>query len=109
MVAYTDVPAVNALYMEQEQINQAIMMIDDGGRVLNFTIGPKLPDVSETMPPGVPPYMPVMIVTRDPPDTLMAQARAALVLRQNEIVAELAALGVTEGPVAMAERKRAGR
>lgn len=98
MVAYIDVPAVNVLYMEQEQINNAITMLDDGGRVMNFTVGPRPPDPG-MMSSGMP-MMPVMIMVPDPPAGLMDQARAALVIRQNEIIAELTALGVTEGPPA---------
>jgi len=97
MVAYTDVPAVNALYMEQEVVTSAITMIDAGGKVTSFTISPVPPDpeMLATMP-----AMPAMIAIPDAQPELIDQARAALVIRQNEIVAELTALGITEGPPA---------
>jgi hypothetical protein len=105
MVAYSDVPAMNALYQEQEQISHAIMMIDDGGKVSNFTVSPKPSDPAMM---GGPVYMAVMIAVPDPPVELMAQARAALVVRQNAIIAELTALGVTDGPVQREKSQRAG-
>jgi hypothetical protein len=98
MVAYTDVPAVNSLYQEQEQVSMAISAIDAGGKVSNFTVMPPLPEPGAAM--GMPIMMPVMITVPDPPPSLMDQARAALVIRQNAIVAELTALGVTESPAA---------
>ena len=105
MVAYSDVPAVNMLYQEQEQVSQAITMIDDGGKVTNFTVSPKPADPAAM---GGTMHMAVMISTSDPPVELMAQARAALVARQNAILTELAALGVTDNPPARTVTARPG-
>jgi len=99
MVAYSDVPAVNALYQEQEQISHAIAMIDDGGKVTNFTVSQKPLD---PLAMGGMMHMPVTIATSDPPAELMAQARAALVARQGAILTELAGLGVTDSPTSLA-------
>jgi len=97
MVAYSDVPAVNMLYQEQEQITMAINMLDAGGKVTNFTVSPPPQDPGVM---GMPIMMQVMIATIDPSPDLMAQARAALITRQNEIITELAAMGVTDSPPA---------
>lgn len=104
MVAYSDVPAVNVLYQEQEQVSMAISAIDAGGKVSNFTVSPPMPEPGAPMG-MMPMMMPVMISVPDPPAALMQQARAALVIRQNAIVAELTALGVTEGPAAFSAER----
>jgi hypothetical protein len=43
MTEYSDVPQVNALYQESENVNTAIAMIDAGGTMTNFTVGPARP------------------------------------------------------------------
>jgi len=97
MVAYNDVSTVNNLCAEQTQINSAIANLDGGGTVTMFTISPPPPDPESFV--GMM-SMPVSIMTVAPPQELLDQVRAALVLRSNEITTELQALGVTETPPA---------
>jgi hypothetical protein len=98
MVAYNDVPAVNILYMEQANIDNAINLLDNNGTITNFTVSPAPPDPGVMGAPM--PSMPVSISTIAPSAALMAEARAALVARHDAITAELAALGVTDSPAA---------
>jgi hypothetical protein len=95
MVAYTDVPAANALVEEQAKINQGIALVDAGGKISSFTIIPPLPD------PGSPPGVPMMSATLsavDPSLSFMQSVRDAMVARSAEIDDELAALGVDPAP-----------
>jgi hypothetical protein len=99
---YSDIPQVNQLYIEQQQVETAISLIDNGGTLTAFTISP---------PPPPPPYDPMNPVPPSPmmmdvritnigtvaPETLTA-LRAQLVERDNEITAELTSLGVTTTP-----------
>lgn len=100
MVAYTDVPAVNALYEEQGRLTQGIALIDAGGKVQMFTIAPPPYDAASPPPTPTMMMMSVSVNTIDPSPALMASARDAMVARSNAITAELAALGVTEAPPA---------
>jgi len=86
---YSDVPQVNALHQERELVTSAITMIDDGGNMTFFTIEPAPPDpnaaVRVTMPPPT-------------PAGTLADVRAWLVSRQNDLDQQLADLGVTNPP-----------
>lgn len=95
MSQYSDVPAINVLYQENETVNNAITMIDSGGNLSNFTISPPPPGEM-----GVPMMMAALITTgsTEPDSALMADLRAWLVNRSNAILAELASMGVTEPP-----------
>lgn len=97
MTEYSDVPQVNTLYQESQQVDAAIALIDAGGTVGNFMVRPPPPTeepapvmmgISITVPPG------------PPNEPLMADLRVLLVERQNAILAEMAALGVTATPPA---------
>jgi hypothetical protein len=95
MVAYTDVPEVNALYAEQAKIDSALNMLDNGGTLAMFTIAPAPP------PPDQVPMMldmPVQLTTVAPSPALMTEIRNAMVTRYNEITSDLGALGVTGSP-----------
>jgi hypothetical protein len=98
MTAYSDIPEVNTLYAECEKVDTAIKMIDDGtGTMTHFTIGPKPP------PPNMTPtafVSPVQIMLPNPAQqTTVDEIRVQLVTYQNDLVAQLTALGVTAPPV----------
>jgi hypothetical protein len=98
MAEYSDVPQINALYAENQQLNNAVAMIDAGGPLTTFTIGPPPPSGTE---PVTTMMMAAMISVPGPNDPqLMADLRAWLVNRSNAVEAELAALGVANTPVA---------
>jgi len=97
MTNYSDVPQINTLYQQQQQVQQAIANIDNGGSLTSIAIG------SPPASPGQPP-MGMMVgasITLTKPATpeTMAAVRAQLVIMSDEITAELAALGVTDAPV----------
>ena len=105
MSDYNDVPMINALYLEQQQVQQGISLIDAGGTLKNFFITPPLapletepgptPDPPLTLGPG----MGASITLTEPatPET-MAALRAQLVVYDNELTVKLAELGVTNTP-----------
>lgn len=100
MTAYVDVLQANRLIEEQARLAVGIAMIDEGGTVSSFTIAPKPADpvVTPRAPPSVQATTPIAVMTIDPPPELMAEARAAMVKRHNEILAELGTFGVTGAP-----------
>jgi hypothetical protein len=94
MVAYSDMPQVNVLYAEQENISKGLALLDASGTVTSFTISPA-PN------PDAPSFsMPIQIATVAPQQSLMDQARTAMTTRYNDITSQLAALGVTGSPPA---------
>ena len=99
MTDYTDLPQVNALYYEQQEVQRAILEIDNGGTISHFTVTPKPMQVGPTTVSTTPSGAPVRITLPGPADpTFVAEARAALVTRDNAITTELATLGVTNTP-----------
>jgi hypothetical protein len=96
MTDYSDIPQVNALYQEQQQVQQAITLIDMGGTLSNFIIVPPPYDPDN---PTSTTLMGVSITLNKPavPDT-MVSIREQLVIRDNDIDDQLAALGVTNPP-----------
>jgi hypothetical protein len=93
MTDYADVPAANALHAESEQVGRALAMLNGGGTMVQFTVAPT-PPAPGMMPPT---QMPVSItapagtVTQAMIDDLVAW----LTIRQSDLTAQLAALGVT--------------
>ena len=102
MTQYSDVPQVNDLYIEQEQVQAAITLIDSGGTLTAFTLSPPpLPPFDPDNPPP-PPLMTVRIVYGGTvQQSTMDAVRAQLVTRSGEINDELASLGVTSSPAAL--------
>ena len=98
MTEYSDVPQVNRLYAECQSVDQAIKMIDDGiGTMTAFTIGP-LPPEPGAAPTGMM-YMAVQIYLPSPAqESTMVEIRNQLVVYQNSLLDQLAALGVTSSP-----------
>ena len=95
MTQYSDVPTANALYLENEQVNNAITMIDTGGLLINFAITP--PPAMAGSPAST--MMATAINVPPPVDpALMAALRSWLVSRSAEIEAELVKLEVTDPP-----------
>jgi hypothetical protein len=109
---YADLEKVNALYMESRTVAQAITAIDRGGTLSSLSISP--PQYA-SMPPAVDAGLPgdlpststpvVMMTTTisipgpvDP--ALLADVRALLVEREQEIAVELKSLGVSVTPPA---------
>jgi hypothetical protein len=100
MTAYSDVPQVNTLYAEQERVRSAIAMLEDGGTMPNFSVGPA-PNFSvgpAPPPPNTPvPMMAVIITLTEIIDDPLRQALIATLRKQEEaIAAELKKLGVTD-------------
>jgi hypothetical protein len=96
MTDYSDIPQVNALYQEQQQVQQAINLIDAGGTLATFAVRPPPYDPENPSPMMM---MAVSITLNEPaaPDT-MVSIRAQLVIRNNEIDDELVALGIENPP-----------
>ena len=107
MIEYNDVAKINALYNENEMVNQAINLLDNGGKVTNFMVSPPPSPPASSMS-GMPmPMAPMMMmavsITIPPPgaqDQFNQAAREQLVSRSAAIVQELATLGVTNPPAA---------
>ena len=102
MTNYTDVPQVNMLYQEQQQVQMGIAHIDNGGTLTAFTIAPPPPppyDPANPTPAGVMMQMDVRIINIGTvaPET-MAALRAQLVERDSEITQSLTDLGVGPQP-----------
>jgi hypothetical protein len=109
MTDYSDVPQVNALYQEQQQVESAIGMLDDGGTVTDFTVAPPVVPPDPDHPPSGPTPMPVRIMLAEPASPeLVAQARSELVQRSAAITKELEGLGVTDIPPSKASAARSG-
>jgi hypothetical protein len=103
MTDYTDVPKANQLYAESERTQAAVTNIDNGGVLSSFTIGsPPPPPLTDAPPPvATAPLMPIMItpdVSSPPSAALMADIRAYLVTRQDDLNNQLAALEVSNTP-----------
>lgn len=96
MAQYTDLAAIEALYREQAQIEQALTILDEhDGTVSSYTVSP----VSAPYVAGAPmPPTSVLITTTDPGQSLIAGVRSSLVQRYNAINHELRDLGVEGGP-----------
>lgn len=93
MTEYSDVEQVNKLYVEQQQVQAAISLIDNGGKMTSFAVSPPEP------PPDTPPVgTPVYILVADAQQSTMDALRAQLVTRYGAINTELASLGVTNTP-----------
>lgn len=104
MTNYTDVPQVNALYQEQQQVQTAISHIDNGGTLTAFTIAPPAPppyDPANSVPPPLSPTMQMDVriinIGTVTPETMTA-LRAQLVERDGEITQNLTDLGVGPQP-----------
>jgi hypothetical protein len=101
MTSYSDVPAVNALYAERENVTNAITSIDGGGTLASFTIGPPPPDPERDAMSMAGGLMVAVQTGGEPMDpATQAALRGWCVQRQAAIDAELAALGVTGAPAA---------
>lgn len=96
MTQYTDVPEVNNLYNERQQVDAAIAMFDSGGNMTHFTVEQAPPPEGTTLLTTAPPVR-IVIPPPTPPDTV-ANIRAWLVQRQTDIDNQLAALGVVNPP-----------
>jgi hypothetical protein len=97
MTDYNDVPAVNALYLEQQQVQNAIDFLANGGLISSMTIAPPAPDPGQPTAPLFAMPVPIMLPSPNPPD-LVDTAMSALQAREDAIYQELADLGVTNPP-----------
>jgi len=93
---YSDVPGAAGLVQQNDQINDAVYMLNNGGTMMNFTIG---------MPPPAPgeptiSLMPVSIVSYPPmiQDVTRQDLLTLLQQKSDDIIAQLAAMGVTNPP-----------
>src|SRR3954470_123251 len=94
MTDYSDLPQVNTLYLESQNVANAISLIDNGGRLSNFTISP----APNQEPTGMM-MMSVSITTTNPTSpSLLSEIRKALVDREAEIAQQMEELGVTARP-----------
>lgn len=105
MTDYSDVPKANSLYLEQENVGQAITNLDAGGTIPSFMASPPPPppyDPNNPLPPGPasPVGMAVQVTTMGMPPgaETIAAMRAWLVSRSAAIDAELLALGISDTP-----------
>lgn len=108
MTDYTDIPDINKLYNEQQQVQAAIYNLERAGAIINMTIAPptNLPPMTNPNPgePTDPPppmaSMSVIIALNlpNPPD-LIDSALTALKARDDAITQELANMGVVNTPV----------
>jgi hypothetical protein len=105
MTEYTDLPTASVLYSESERNQVAVDNIDAGGMLTMFIIGAPPPAMTMQVPGLVtapaPPPMPVQITIdpNSPPSAaFMADLRAWLVTRQDDLNNQLAALEVTNTP-----------
>jgi hypothetical protein len=97
MTNYSDVPQVNTLYNEQQQVQSAIDYLSNGGNVTSMVVGPPSTPPDPGQP--VPFQMPVSIMLTPPnSQDLIDQALIALKARDDAIYQELADLGVTNTP-----------
>lgn len=99
MTDYNDVGTANRLIAEQQNVQMAISMIDEGGTLSALTIAPP------PLPPDTTLYTmmsPIALgITEETvsPDT-MAAIRSVLVKRDEDISQQLTDLGVTNQPPA---------
>ena len=96
MTEYADVPLVNQLYVENQNVQNGIDLLNAGGTMSSFTlVAPSNP------PPGSPLMMGATIqVTGPMSPELTAALVATLEAKQMQIMEQLAALGVTDPPPA---------
>lgn len=99
MTEYTDVPQVNSLYAEQQQIRSAIDYLSNGGMITTLMIVPP-PLQPNTPPPSTSRLMVTINLPQPNPQGLVDQALAAFQTRDDEIIQQLTALGVTNPPSA---------
>lgn len=99
MTEYSDIPQVNALYLESQDIEKAVGYLDNSGGMTFFTVSPgPPPDPVEGELP-VPAGVPVRINVAGPNSpSLITELRASLVAREQAIASELATYGVTYAP-----------
>ena len=93
MTQYSDVPEVNALYTECENIGVAMTMIDGGGGVVRMTVSWTPTDIATASTQG-PPVLVHVPLPNSP--SFLSSIRNWLVQREAEIDAELEALGVVD-------------
>ena len=99
MTEYTDVPKVNALHLESQQVAQAIYNLENGGTVNTMSVAPPPWVPPEPGSPPAPMAMMVYVTLPPPMDPAMLDATIAwLNQRLVDIAAELTALGVTVPP-----------
>jgi hypothetical protein len=101
MTDYTDVPAVNALHMESQQVAQAIANLEAGGFLGSMMISPAPPLPPEPGQPIAPMMMSVMVYV--PPPTspaLVAEIIQWLEERLVDLATQMSSLGVTVPPPA---------
>jgi hypothetical protein len=110
MTDYSDVPQINMLYSELERTQLAISNINAGATLVSFVIGMPTPTAGLTIivpiAPTTPPPQQVTI-TLDAPasDPLMSDLVAWLTGRQDDLAAQLAALGVPNAPTRSSSTK----
>lgn len=92
MTDYTDLPQVNLLHQNREQVTSAINIMNSGGTMSQMTITP-LSVIGTVVS-----YTPIQIVCPDPTPELLTAVTNWLVQRQATIDAQLAALGVENTP-----------
>lgn len=101
MADYDDLSQINALMMEQQKINDALVLLDDwNGTISTYTViqGPVETRVMDPEVPQPSPPMPAQITPIDPGQSLLSGVRSSLIQRYNVINQELRELGVTGGP-----------
>jgi hypothetical protein len=110
MTDYSNIPQVNALYLEQQQVQSAIDYLNTGGAISMMVISPPTMSVTPSDDPMPPPPSMMMqmavsipIPPPNPPD-LVTQALTALYDRNDAIDQQLADLGVTNPPVVQRQR-----
>jgi hypothetical protein len=89
---YGDLTKIEQLHREQEVLTQAMTILENDGTISAFTASPVAQAQTSVL------TMPVMVMTVDPKQNLMAACHAACVQRYNQINQELRDLGVTGGP-----------
>jgi hypothetical protein len=94
MTDYTDVPQASGLHQNRQSVTYAIGLIDSGGLIFSFTVGPQpTAGVPVTNVGGS-----VNITVPNASAELMTAARDWLVQEQANLDNQLAALGVTNPP-----------
>lgn len=103
MTDYVDVPEVNRLYQEREIVAQAIAIIDSGGYLATMTLAPSnpMPTPAPTIPTAPPLILSGVTVSIPPPTpaNVLADVRAWLIERQDDLDDQLKKLGVKDPPV----------
>jgi hypothetical protein len=95
MTDYSDIPQVNALYQEQEQVQSAIDYLTNGGGITMMTVSPP-PAIA-----GISPMMQMAVniqLALPNPQSLIDQALSTLQQRQSDINDQLTALDITNTP-----------